>query len=200
MNPIRKSKISNGVKVLGIAGSPRIGGNSEVLLDSALAGAESAGAKTEKIVLSMLKITPCDSDSFCRKNGTCYIKDDMQLVYKKLKAADAIIISSPVYFGSVTAQLKAMIDRCQVFWVNGFLLKKKPSKKQKGLFLCVSSRDNKSYFWNSRLIIDLLFKVMKVKFTGSIYAPKLESKGDILLSKALLKRAFSKGKNLIICN
>jgi len=185
------------MKVLGIAGSPRIGGNSEVLLDSALAGAESAGAKTEKIVLSKLKITPCDSDSACRKNGKCYIKDDMQLIYKKLAAADAIIISSPVYFGSVTAQLKAMIDRCQVFWVESFILKKKPSKKQKGLFLCVSSHDNKSYLKNSHFIIDLLFKVMRVKFTGSVYAANLELKGDILLQKALLKRAFNKGKQLI---
>lgn len=197
MNPIRKSKISNGVKVLGIAGSPRIGGNSEALLDSALAGAESAGAKTEKIVLSKLKITPCDSDNACRKNGRCYIKDDMQLVYKKLAAADAIIISSPVYFGSVTAQLKAMIDRCQVFWVENFILKKKSSKKRKGLFFCVSSHDNKSYFKNSHLIIELLFKVMGVKFIGSVYAANLELKGDILSRKALLKRAFNKGKHLL---
>jgi len=104
------------MKVLGIMGSPRIGGNSDVLLDRALAGAEAAGATLEKIILCKKKISGCLACEKCNETGVCAIDDDMPEIHQKILAADAVIHSVPVYFWSMTAQMKAYLDRwCALF-------------------------------------------------------------------------------------
>ena len=100
-----------GVYVLGFAGSPRRGGNSEILLDRVLEGAASKGATVEKIAVSALKISPCRNCQGCASTGRCVVQDDMQLVYPKLCRAERIVVSSPIFFGTVSAQMKALIDR-----------------------------------------------------------------------------------------
>ena len=81
--------------VLGLAGSPRRNGNTEILLDEALAGAREAGAETEKIVLCTLKYSPCISCGSCEKTGRCVLQDDMQMVNERIIAADALIFATP---------------------------------------------------------------------------------------------------------
>jgi len=99
------------IKVIGIVGSPRKGGNTEFLVSEALKAAKGEGAETELITLAGRKIEPCDGCRKCRKGEDCWIKDDLMEIYKKMKDADGIIIGSPVYFGSATPQVKALIDR-----------------------------------------------------------------------------------------
>ena len=99
------------MKVLGIMGSPRIGGNSDILLDEALAGAKDAGAEVEKIILDKKKISGCKDCKKCNETGICVIKDDMLQIHKKILDADAIIHSVPVYFWSMTSQMKSCLDR-----------------------------------------------------------------------------------------
>lgn len=107
------------MNVLGILGSPRVGGNSDVLLDDALAAAEKAGARVEKIILDQKKISGCKDCKKCNESGLCVIKDDMLQIHKKILEADAIIHSVPVYFWSMTAQMKAYLDRwCALFDAN----------------------------------------------------------------------------------
>ena len=107
------------MKVLGILGSPRVGGNSDILLDQALTGAKEAGAVVEKIVLSRKKIAGCLDCGKCNEEGICVIKDDMQKIQKKMLEADAIIHSVPLYFWAMTAQMKAYLDRwCAFFDAN----------------------------------------------------------------------------------
>ena len=101
--------------VLGIVGSPRQGGNTEILMEEALAATREAGARTEIVLLFDKSIAPCDGCDSCVKTGDCKIQDDMQPIFKKMEAADAIILGSPVYMGGVTAQLKALIDRTYSF-------------------------------------------------------------------------------------
>jgi multimeric flavodoxin WrbA len=104
------------MKVLGIMGSPRTGGNSDILLDDALAGAEKAGVSVEKIVLAHKQISGCRDCKKCNETGLCVIKDDMPGIHEKIIAAGAIIHSVPVYFWSMTAQMKAYLDRwCALF-------------------------------------------------------------------------------------
>lgn len=103
-------------KVVAIFGSPRVNGNSDILLNQAIKGAEASGAKVEKIVIRDLQIAPCNACDGCFEKGTCVIYDDVQQIYSHLVDADGIIVASPVYFMSVSAQLKAFIDRCQPFW------------------------------------------------------------------------------------
>ena len=99
------------MKVLGIVCSPRKGGNTEILVQEALAGARDSGAKTELLTVRDKEIKPCDGCLSCEKTGECHIKDDMQLVYEKMLNADGIIMGTPVYFWSMSGQAKVLIDR-----------------------------------------------------------------------------------------
>ncbi len=103
------------MKILGIVGSPRKGGNTEILVREALAGAAESGAETELVLVAGKSIAPCDGCGACNKTGICKIKDDMQPIYRQMESADGIIFGTPVYFANVSAQTKAIIDRTYAF-------------------------------------------------------------------------------------
>ncbi|MHC4088073.1 MAG: flavodoxin family protein, partial [Planctomycetota bacterium] len=109
------------VKVLGISTSPRVDGNSDLLLRQALAGAESTGAEIEYISLRDLNIAPCNECNFCYKHGTCSIEDDYQMLSSKMLEADRLIFATPIFFMTVCAQAKALIDRCQCLWAHKYV-------------------------------------------------------------------------------
>jgi len=99
------------VKVLGVVGSPRKGGNTELIVGEVLKAANSAGAKTEMVFLPDYKLAPCDGCRACFDKKSCAIADDGEKLFRKVSEADALVLGSPVYFGSVTAQAKTFIDR-----------------------------------------------------------------------------------------
>ena len=100
------------MKAIGIVGSPRENGNTEILTKHTLKAIEEEGLDTELIRLADLDIRPCNACMVCRNNGErCPIDDDLFPIYTKMREAEAIILASPVYFGSVTAQMKALMDR-----------------------------------------------------------------------------------------
>jgi multimeric flavodoxin WrbA len=99
------------MKIVGLSFSPRVQGNTELLLEAALSSAQKQGAETELFHVADKNIAPCDGCGACFKNGECHIQDDMQPLYKKLLQCDGIIFGSPVYFYNITAQGKAVIDR-----------------------------------------------------------------------------------------
>jgi len=99
------------VMIIGIVGSPRIDGNTFYLVETAIKSAEAAGADTEIINLGSADIEPCVACDICKATGECAIYDDMREITEKLMESDGMIIGSPVYFGSVTSQLKMLIDR-----------------------------------------------------------------------------------------
>lgn len=99
------------LKIVGVVCSPRLGGNTEILVKKALTSAKEVGSNTQLITLSSKQIKPCDHCRACYATGNCSIKDDMQDIYPHLLSADGIIIGSPVYFWSVTGQAKVFIDR-----------------------------------------------------------------------------------------
>ena len=97
--------------VLIISSSPRKGGNSDTLCDQFKKGAEERGNYAEKIRLAELNIDYCSACYACKKTGYCVKNDDMKLVVEKLRKADVIVLATPVYFYTMSAQLKTMIDR-----------------------------------------------------------------------------------------
>jgi len=99
------------MRVLGIVGSPRKGGNTEILMNEVINVARAAGCETETFLMSGKHVAPCDACGTCFQLGSCVIQDDMQELYAMLDRADAIVFGSPVYFGSVSAQCKAIMDR-----------------------------------------------------------------------------------------
>lgn len=103
------------MKVLGIVCSPRVHGNTEILVQEALEAAREQGAEVELVTLAGKHISPCDACESCAKTGECRINDDMQQIYPKLLESDGIIFGSPIYFWTISAQAKALIDRTFVF-------------------------------------------------------------------------------------
>lgn len=99
------------IRILGVVGSPRVGGNTERLVAESLKAAEEDGAETELVRLADRDIKPCDACLSCRETGECRIRDDFKPVFEKMVEADGIILATPVYFGSATPQIKALIDR-----------------------------------------------------------------------------------------
>lgn len=99
------------MKILGLSFSPREQGNTELLMDMALAGARRLGADTEMCRVADMDIHPCKGCGSCFKTGECTIADGMQAIYPKLLQADGILFGSPVYFYNITAQGKTVIDR-----------------------------------------------------------------------------------------
>ena len=99
------------IKVLGIVGSPRKNGNTDIMVTEALKAAAENDAETEKLYLTDFDLKPCDGCKTCFETGECHIPDDLKKLYNQLKAADALVLGSPVYFHHVTAQMKIFIDR-----------------------------------------------------------------------------------------
>ena len=99
------------VRVLGIVGSPRRGGNTEVLVDEVLAGTEEVGALTEKTILAGLDIAPCDACNACSELGCCVHEDDMHTLLDQMERSQVWVLGTPVYWWGPTAQFKTFLDR-----------------------------------------------------------------------------------------
>ena len=188
------------MKVIGIAGSPRRGGNTDLLLAEVLRGAASRGAEVKAIVLNDLKITPCQHCDACLEKGKCRIEDDMQTVYRELEEADRIVIASPIQFMGVTAQAKAMIDRCQALWARKYVLEIPPlgnQRDRKGLFISVGGRNFANLFEPSIAIVKSLFNCLNVTYAGDLLFPGVDEKGAITKHPDALNQAFLAGQKLV---
>jgi len=185
------------MRVLGILGSPRRGGNAERLLDKALLGAQSCGASIEKISLNELTIRPCQECGGCDDTGECVIADDMATIYSSIDKADCIILASPVFFGELTAQTKAMIDRFQCRWVKKYRLKQPSAVQKKGAFLCVSAWQKVEFFENAKRIAKIFFVVLDIAYAGEVWCKGVSGKGDIEKRPDSLEEAFKLGKALV---
>jgi multimeric flavodoxin WrbA len=188
------------VRVLGIAGSPRRGGNTDLLLVEVMKGAASKGAEVKTIVLNELEISPCQHCDACFAAGQCKIKDDMQKVYEELEWADRIVLASPVQFMGVSAQTKAMIDRCQALWARKYILKLPPlgsKRERKGLFVSVGGMKLANLFEPSLATVKALFKVLDIAYGGELVFPGVDEKGAITQNPDALKQAFLAGQRLV---
>ena len=184
------------MKVLGIMGSPRVGGNSDILLDEALKGAKETGAEVEKIILDKKKIAVCKDCKKCNETGICVIKDDMHEIQKKILAADAIIHSVPVYFWSMTAQMKAYLDRWCAFFDEQWRWQKNYYPQMKGkriglITVCgdpnVHTADPIVHSFKSTA------EMTKLNWLGVVMASAAD-KGDILKDETAKKHAFELGR------
>ena len=187
------------MKVLGIAGSPRRGGNTDLLLTELMKGAASQGDEVKTIVLNNLNITPCQHCDACLKEGKCRIQDDMQMIYDELEQADRVVLASPVQFMGVTSQTKAMIDRCQCLWARKYVLKippLSPERKRKGFFISVGATRLKNLFEPSLVMIKTLFRILDIEYAGELLFPGVDKKGAITKHPDALHQAFLAGQKL----
>lgn len=186
------------MRILGIMGSPRLGGNTDLLLDAALNGARSRGAEVEKIVVDKLNISPCREHYGCLEDGNCVIRDDMDALYPKLLEADGIVVASPMFFYGITAQLKALIDRCQALWARKHVLKQNwPGAGRKGAFIAVGATKGERLFDGSIATVRYFFKTLGVQYADELLIRGVDQKGDIQQHPSALKDAFKLGQRLV---
>ena len=186
------------MKVLGIMGSPRRHSNTEILLDRALEGAAGAGAETEKVLVSKLKITPCLEIYACLKDGKCSIKDDMDPLYQKLVETDHIILASPIFFYGITSQAKAIVDRCQALWVRRHVLKTGgDGRERRGAFISVGGTKGEKLFDGAVLTVKYFFDAVGVKYAGDLLVRGIDKKGQIEEQPAALEDALLLGQALV---
>jgi len=185
------------MKILGILGSPRRGGNTEILLGAFLEGARAGGAEVEEILLRERKISPCMEIVHCFKDGTCPIKDDMREIYDKLVAADVVALASPIFFYNVSAQTKAFIDRTQALWARRYVLNQdSPGGDRQGVLLAVGATKGKLLFVGTRLTTKYFFDAINVRYAAEILVRGADEKGAIKEQPEVLERAGDLGRRL----
>jgi multimeric flavodoxin WrbA len=188
------------LKLLAIAGSPRRGGNTDLLLQEVIAGAESRGATVRTIFLSELAIAPCEHCDKCLETGRCAVEDDMQWVHNELRGTDRLVLASPIFFMGVTAQTKAMIDRCQALWVTKYVLKlplvTNGGRERRGLFVSVAGRKGKAIFEPAIATVKSFFKTLDIAYADELLFRGIDEKGAIAHHPTALREAFEAGKRL----
>jgi multimeric flavodoxin WrbA len=184
------------MKVLGIMGSPRIKGNSDLLLDEALKGAQSQQAETEKIIVDKFNLTACREYYACLKDGKCVIKDDMDAIYQKILDTDAIIVATPIFFYTVSAQLMLLISRCQAIWARKYVLKDLDIPVRKGAFIAVGATKGQKLFDGPKLTMHYFFEAINAEYTEELLIRGVDKRGEIKDHPDMLTAAYDLGKKI----
>ena len=190
------------LKVLGLFGSPRRGGNTELLLEETLKGAETEGAEVDRIHLADFTITPCKECHGCDQTGNCVILDDMEKIYPKLIEADIIILASSIFFYGITAWAKALIDRSQAIWARKYLLKDpsmgKGGRKKRGFFISVGATKGQKVFEGAILTAKYFFDALDMPFSHHLTYGNIDKKGALLEHPDLCEEARKLGRDIVL--
>jgi len=178
------------MQVLGIVGSPRLGGNTDSLVDEVLAGAEEAGASTEKIILNKLNIKPCQACNSCYKTGQCAQKDDMADLLDKMLQSDLWILGTPVYWWGPTAQFKAFLDR----WYHP---KHQEFKGKRVILVVPLGGENERYARHTVGLLEDVFNYLNIELVETILAPGYNRRGEVRKNTDLITKAYNSARNAI---
>jgi len=197
------------MKIIAIMGSPRKGGNTDLLLDAFLKGLNEGGGEYEKLSISDLEISPCMECLACEATGECVIQDDMRLVYPKIINADKIVLASPNFFYGFPAQIKALIDRGQALWARKHILPQTPvasdaasgsfgecpgpSRPKEAFVLLLGATGGKNLFAGQLNTIRYFLEPLDANLTGSLLFRKIERRGDITRHPSALDEAYQAG-------
>jgi multimeric flavodoxin WrbA len=189
-------------RVLGLACSPRKGGNTDLMLDAALEGATREGASIEKIFVPGLDIHPCRACNACYKDGHCVQKDDMQLLYPKLLSYEAIALAAPIFSMGLAAQAKIMIDRMQCCWAKKFVLKENTVEEgmrggRRGLWLGAAGMDRTDHIDAAWMTLTYFFAMLEIGGRERVTYAGVDKKGDILKVEGAIENCRDAGKRLV---
>ena len=188
-------------RVLGIACSPRPGGNSDLLVQKALAGAAAAGAAVELIALRDLTLVPCEECDACLTSGECPLDDDFPKVLEKLLACDCLIVAAPIFFMSITAYAKALIERCQCLWARKYVLCQPlfpvQQRDRRAMLISVAGTKSKQMFECITLTLKYWLDVLEMKHVSSLFVNQVDARGDILKHPSALDEALRMGQSLV---
>ena len=171
------------MKVLGLSASPRAGGNTDLLLDEALAGAAAAGAAVERLDLRAMTIAPCVECHACMKTGACRVEDDYQKVFARMMEADRLIFATPIFFMGASAQGKLFIDRCQCLWARKYVLKAPlfadGPRDRRALIIAVGGSKSRKMFEAIGLTMKYYLDAAGFDYFGNLFINQVDGRGDI---------------------
>ncbi|MCX5808245.1 MAG: flavodoxin family protein [Proteobacteria bacterium] len=188
------------MKVVAFHGSPRVGGNTDLLLGETLKPIYDGGHNVVLFRLNLMNIKPCQNCGGCEETGICVNHDDMEKIYGAIRGADRVIVASPVFFLGLSAQTKIMIDRCQAFWCEKYLLKKGIPEGQygrKGLLLIAGGMKKEIGISCSEATAKAFFRSISVPEHEMLGFSGIDHKGAILNHPTALPDAYAIGVKLV---
>jgi len=197
---VKGSTVSR-LKTLVISSSPRKDGNSDLLAKRALDGAREAGSAVEYVRVSELNVSPCRACGYCEKHGVCAINDDFPPLMDKMLDSELLIFATPVYFMSVSAWGKMVIDRCQTLWARKYVLNlpNRPKDKRNCAGICIAVGGSRSLkmFDSIRLTMKYFYDVLEIDRTDEIFYNRLDEKGAVKKHPEALKAAYRKAQSML---
>jgi multimeric flavodoxin WrbA len=191
------------MKIIAFLGSPRKDGNSALLLRETMRGIAESGLKVQFFNLNEMNISPCQSCGGCEDTGVCVFHDDMMQIHASIREANRIILASPIYFFGVSAQTKIMIDRCQCFWCEKYLLKRPIPEGiygRKGLLLLVGGQKKEIGIQCAEATAKAFFRTVSVPEHETLGYLSVDAQGTIVNHPTALGDAYRAGKKLVNFN
>jgi len=188
------------MNLVAFLGSPRKEGNTELLFREAVRGVEDLGHRVSVFNLNLLKIAPCQDCGGCEDTGICIFEDEMVRIYDAIRSAERIILASPIFFFALSAQVKIMIDRCQCFWCEKYLLKKPIPQGlygRKGLLLLVGGMKKEIGMQCAEASAAAFFRTISVPEHKTLHYLGIDAKGAILKHPTALREAYDAGRELV---
>ena len=188
------------MKVAAFNGSPRAGGNIEILLAETIRPIADAGFDVAKFTLNEMNIRPCQDCGGCEGTGRCVRTDDMALIADAIRASDRFILASPIFFFGLSAQAKTMIDRCQAFWCEKYLLKQpipEGENGRKGLLLLVGGMKKEIGVQCGEATAKAFFRTISVGEHETLSYLGIDKKGAICGHDSALRDVYRAGRRLV---
>ena len=183
------------MKILAFQGSPRLGGNTDLLLRAFLEGARRNGAEIKKVDLYRVEIKPCLECGECDETGECVIQDDLQPLYPELDQANLVVVASPIFFYNITSRTQALVERSQARWVAKYVLKRpNPVQPRYGLFFSLGATKGKKLFEGVQRVIKYFFDALSIEYQGGLFFRGIEKKAAIKDHPTALEEAFRLGE------
>lgn len=183
---LMSSKVSK--QVLGIVGSPRRKGNTDLLVDEVLEGAKDVGGATSKVILDVLDIRPCKGCFACSETGVCVQDDDMKELVEQMKASQVWVLGTPIYWWGPSAQFKAFLDR----WVS---ISREHFRGKRVVLAIPMGGGSESYAQHTVGMLRDVFDYLGIDHVATILAPGFGKRGEVKTAHTILEEARQAGKN-----
>ncbi|MHB0875230.1 MAG: flavodoxin family protein [Anaerolineae bacterium] len=187
------------VKAVVIAGSPRKGGNSDILAGRLVAGLQQGGAAVELLHARDLNVAPCRACYYCSRSGECITKDDAQRLYELFLTSHRVCLVTPIFFCQTPAITQAIIERCQTLWTRKYHRHEEPPEldlPRRGLIVGIGGTRGSKVFDSLRCLTRFWFDTMNIRDYDVLTYNDVDEKGAILQRPEALQEVFEAGLRL----
>ncbi len=185
-----QAKETDRKRALGIVGSPRHGGNTEILVDEVLRGAEEAGAHAERVLLSKLDVAPCQACDHCLSTGECAQRDDMPTLLEQMQRSQIWVLGTPVYWSGPTAQFKAFLDR----WYSARQIE---FEEPHAILVIPMGEPDIRYADCTVQTVKTALAYLKVELFATILAPNVWDLGEVYAHPDVIEAAYRAGQEAV---